>query len=431
MLYDTLATDEKGNLTFCGVSTKELAEEYSTPLYVLDLNGVENRCLMYKNAMEKHFGASSSVLYAGKALSYKGIYKIAEKAGIGVDIVSPGELYTAAAAGFPLSKAYFHGNNKTDEDIRYAMSLGMGYFVCDGIEELCAINEQAAKAKTRQKILLRLTPGIDAHTHKKITTGIIDSKFGTPIVTGAAKELTEKALSMEHIELCGYHCHIGSQIFSAQPFCDAAEVMLDFIAQMKASLGYSAQKLNLGGGFGVRYTEDDPEIDYEEYIGLIASTVKNKCRALGIDVPHMCIEPGRSIVADNGITLYTVGSVKKIPGVRNYVSIDGGMTDNPRFALYSSAYTVINASKACAKADFTASVVGRCCESGDIIAEDAALAEPERSDILAVLTTGAYNYSMASNYNRLPRPALIGLSGEKISLEIKRESFDELIRNDM
>lgn len=419
------------HLTFAGTDTTILAEKYGTPLYLLDEDRIRENCRAYTQAFSSCFGDGSYPLYAGKALCFKGIYGIINEENMGIDVVSPGELYTAAAAGFPMEKAYFHGNNKTDEDIAYAMDYKVGYIIADSLEELRAINSEAEKRGIIQNILLRVTPGIDPHTHAKITTGTVDSKFGFAVETGAAAETARFALTLKNLSMNGFHCHIGSQIFSVAPFIDALDVMLGFMADFKEKTGYKTEILNLGGGFGVRYVEKDCGIDIREAIRLISVALKMKCKNLSLDVPDIRMEPGRSIVADAGMTLYTAGSVKEIKGCKNYVSIDGGMTDNPRFALYQSEYTVYNASRANEKADYVCSVVGRCCESGDIIQENVSIPKPERGDIIAVAVTGAYNYSMASNYNRLPRPAMVKLSGGKDRLTVKRESYEDLLRNEI
>ena len=291
----------------------------------------------------------------------------------------------------------------------------------------------AARRGIKQKLLLRLTPGIDPHTYEAIATGKVDSKFGTPIETGQADEIVEFTLKQEHILLEGFHCHVGSQVFGEDIFERAAVVMLEFIAAMRDKYGYTARVLDLGGGYGVRYIESDPYLDIEIKVGQVAASIKETCRRLNLEMPEIHMEPGRSIVADAGMTLYTVGTVKKIPGYKNYVSIDGGMPDNPRFALYRSSYTCLPANKMDEKCDFQCSVVGRCCESGDIIQEHVMMPESiGRYDTVAVCTTGAYNYSMASNYNKLPRPPIVMLRGGRESyVAVKRESFEDLVRNDV
>jgi diaminopimelate decarboxylase len=350
---------------------------------------------------------------------------------MGTDIVSSGELYTAKIAGFDLSKAFFHGNSKTDQDISFAMDCGLGYFVADNREEIDAIDLEAGKRGITQKVLLRLSPGIDSHTFEAVVTGRVDSKFGTAIATGQADEIIEYTLGKKNICLEGLHCHIGSQIFDIKPFCDTADLMLTYIAHLKEKFGYITAKLNLGGGFGVKYTSNDPEIDYAKNIKEIASHVKAKCQEFSVAMPDIIMEPGRSLVADSGMTLYTVGSVKEITGYKNYVSIDGGMTDNPRYALYSSPYTVFIANKMDKQPNYTATIAGRCCESGDMIQEGVLIPKATRGDILAVAVTGAYNYSMASNYNKVPRPAVVFVNGENDYVAIKRETFADLMKNDI
>lgn len=431
MLYENLSVSENGHLCFAGYDTAELAARYGTPLMVLDENRIRSRCRVYKHAMAEHFPAGSMPLFASKALSFKGIYTIMAQEGIGIDVVSSGELYTALEAGFPPERMYFHGNNKTDFDIRFAIESHIGYFVCDNIPELEAIEQEAAQQGVTQKILLRLAPGIDAHTHEKINTGRIDSKFGVAIETGQAEELVRLALKKPHIKLCGYHCHIGSQIFEHTPFCDAAVMMLDFMAQMQRKYGYQAEILNLGGGMAVPYTEKDPSVDYGENIRKISALIQAVCREKGVEVPIVLMEPGRSIVADSGITLYTVGGEKIIPGLKNYLMVDGGMTDNPRYTLYQSEYTVCAPEHMHDAPDMRYSVAGRCCESGDLIQENVLLPKLTRGDLLAVLTTGAYNYSMASNYNRLTRPAVVLIGEEGPKVAVRRESLSDLIRNDV
>ena len=431
IVHSNVTVGENGHLYFAGMDTVTLAEKYGTPVFLLDDSRVRARIREYKEAMQRNFGASSMPLFASKSLSFKEIYRIMAEENIGTDIVSSGELFTAVSAGFPMERAFFHGNNKTDFDIEYAIENGIGYFIADGVEELERIDEYAEKAGVRQKILLRITPGIDPHTHQKISTGGVDSKFGSAIETGLAKKVTDFALSKANIELCGFHCHIGSQIFDIDPYIDASDIMLTFIADMRDELGFTAKILNLGGGFGVRYVESDPEISITKNIDAVASHIHAKCAELDLKLPTIYMEPGRSIVADAGMTLYTVGSVKEITGFKNYVSIDGGMTDNPRYTLYQSAYTLLLANRADEKADFPCTVGGRCCESGDLIQENVLLPKPKRGDILAVLVTGAYNYSMASNYNRVTRPPVVVLRGGEDKLAVRRERFEDLIACDI
>ena len=431
IVHSNVTVGENGHLYFAGADTVALAEKYGTPVFLLDDARVRARVREYKEAMARNFGEGSMPLFASKSLSFKEIYRMMAEEGIGTDIVSSGELYTAVCAGFPMERAFFHGNNKTDFDIEYAIEHRIGYFIVDSMEELNMIDEYAEKAGIRQKILLRLTPGIDPHTHQKISTGGVDSKFGSAIETGLAKKMTKAALSKMNVELCGFHCHIGSQIFDIEPYITAADIMIGFIADMREAYGFTAKILNLGGGFGVRYIESDPEISITANIDAIGAHIKALCEAKDVRLPIIYMEPGRSIVADAGMTLYTVGSVKEIEGFKNYVSIDGGMTDNPRYTLYQSAYTIRLAGRANEKADFLCTVGGRCCESGDLIQENVLLPKPKRGDILAVLVTGAYNYSMASNYNRVTKPPVVVLRDGKEIVAVRRERFEDLVACDI
>jgi diaminopimelate decarboxylase len=431
MICDNLSVNEQGHLLFAGRDVTELATKYGTPLYLLDENKIREKCRIYSESMKESFGEEALPLYAGKALCIKDIYRIMREEGMGIDVVSSGEIFTARAGGFPLERAYFHGNNKTDADVAYAMDCGVGYFVCDNEEELLAIEREASARGITQRILIRVAPGIDPHTHKAISTGSVDSKFGAAIETGQAEQLTALALAQPHVSLEGYHCHIGSQIFETEPFVDAADIMLNFMADMRARLGFVARELNLGGGMGVPYLEEHPRIDYAQNIAIIARQMKKACAALDFPLPRVRMEPGRSIVADAGLTLYTVGTLKSIPGFRNYVSIDGGMPDNPRYALYESPYTVVMANRMNDAKDTVCTIAGRCCESGDLIQEGVSLPLPVRGDVLAVLTTGAYNYAMASNYNRIPRPAMVRLCDGEDTLILRRETFEDLIKNEL
>lgn len=431
MLYKNLGVNQEGHLTFAGFDTVTLAHEYGTPLMVMDENLIRSRCREYTDAMAAHLPAGSKPLYASKAFSVKRIYEIMKEENMGVDVVSIGELYTAKMAGFPLENAWFHGNSKTDNDIRFAITMGIGHFVCDNADELTAIDREAGRHGKKQKLLLRLTPGIDPHTHEKINTGRIDCKFGAAIETGQAEQLLLHALSLPNIEVEGYHCHIGSQIFDPAPFCDAAVMMLQFVADMKQKHGFEPPVLNLGGGMGVPYIESDGRIDYAAATENIGKLIFKVCADLGLTPPAILFEPGRSIVADAGITLYTVTGTKEIPGFKNFAAVDGGMSDNPRFALYQSDYTVHLASRMNDTADFLCTVAGCCCESGDLIQEDVLLPKPLRGDTLAILTTGAYNYSMASNYNRIPRPPVVMLTESGPYTAVRREMLQDLLTYDL
>ena len=433
MLCSNIGINESGHLTFAGEDTVRLAAHYKTPLYLMDEDRIRENCRVYKAAMARAFGERSFPLYASKAASFKRIYAIMQDEGMAIDVVSAGEIATAKRAGFQMERAFFHGNNKTDADISYAMAANVGYFVADHAQELEVISREAKSRGIRQKVLLRLTPGIDPHTYEAVATGKVDSKFGVAIETGQAEDFVRLALSLPNIRLMGYHCHVGSQVFDedGSVYHDAAQIMLRFAADMKQKLGADLQMLDLGGGYGVRYTDADPAVDIPANIESLAEAIRSICCELGLPVPAVLLEPGRSIVADAGITLYTVGSVKEIPGFKNYVSIDGGMTDNPRYTLYQSSYTVLVANKMDEPADFVCTVGGRCCESGDLIQENVRIPKPTRGDILAVLVTGAYNYSMASNYNRLPRPALVMIRDGEPFVAVRRETYEDVVRNDV
>lgn len=431
-ICENIGVNSEGVLLFAGQSVKALAEQYGTPLFLMDEDRIRNRMQTYANGMKAAFGQYGHVLYASKAASFKRIYELAAAEGIGVDVVSCGEIATACRAGFPMEKACFHSNNKTDEDIRYAMECGVGVFVVDNREELYAIDEIAAEKGIRQAVILRITPGIDPHTYAAVNTGMVDSKFGSAIETGQAEEMTRLALTFQNIKLQGFHCHVGSQVFDSDVYLQTADIMIAFMADMHRKLGFVTEKLDLGGGYGVRYTADDPQIDIAANIRLVGEYVKELVAKHGVSMPHIYMEPGRSIVADAGMTVYTMGTLKRIPGYKNYVSVDGGMTDNPRYILYGSCYTLLPATQMLAERTMECAVVGRCCESGDVIQENVMMPETlKRGDLIACLTTGAYNYSMSSNYNRIPRPPVVILCNGASYVAVKRETLDDITRLDV
>ena len=432
MLCDNIARDEAGALTFAGASLSSLAKKYGTPLYLYDEAKIREKCRAYLSAAKELFSGRARVMYASKAASFKRLYEIMREEGMGIDVVSVGEIYTASLANFPLENAYFHSNNKTDYDIEYAIKAGVGYFVVDNVEELYSIDRIAESMGKRQKVLLRITPGIDPHTYAAVATGKVDSKFGSAIETGQAMDITAVALSLGSVKLCGFHCHVGSQIFDSEVYIAASRVMLEFIKDVKIQLGFEASVLDIGGGLGVRYVESDPYLDIRATLAEVASTMRSHAEALGINLPEIGFEPGRSIVADAGLTLYTVGTVKRIPGYKSYVSVDGSMADNPRHALYGSQYTVLPVSRELPVETEICSVVGRCCESGDILAEGVPMpTDISRGELLACLTTGAYHYSMASNYNRLTKPAVVMLNSGEDYVAVKRETLEDLTRLDV
>lgn len=428
---ENLSVNEKGHLTAGGADTVELAERYGTPLYVMDKALIRKHCKSFKESIDKFYGGGGLVCYASKAFCCLEMCRIMKEEGIGLDVVSIGELYTAVKSGADCEKICFHGNNKTDEELEYAVEMKVGRIIVDNVYELERLDKIAEKKRVKAGIMFRIKPGIDAHTHDFIRTGQIDSKFGFALETGEAMEAVKKALSCENINLKGLHCHIGSQIFDIDPFTEAAKVMLTFISDIKNETGHEIIELNLGGGFGIKYTEENDPVPYESYMEKVSEVVKDSCKKLGIKLPFIIIEPGRSMSGPAGITLYTCGGVKDIPNVRTYVSIDGGMTDNPRYALYQSEYEAIVANKASETKDTIVTLAGKCCESGDLIGEGMPLQKAEPGDIIAVCATGAYNYSMASNYNRIQKPAVVMVNNGDSRIIVKRETLDDIIRNDI
>lgn len=430
-ISENLSVNEKNHLTIGHHDTVELAKKFGTPLYVLDDDLFRKNCRTYKESIDKYYDGNGLVLYAGKALCCMHVCKLAEQEGLGLDVVSGGELYTAIKAGFPMDKVYFHGNNKTYEEIELAVKSEISHIIVDNEYELDTIDEIAAKHGKTQKIMFRIKPGIDAHTHDFVRTGQIDSKFGVALENGEAFEIVKKAVEKKNVKLDGVHCHIGSQIFDFEPFCLAAEVMIDFIAKIKNELGIEVERLNLGGGYGIRYIEEDDPIKYGEYIKGVSEVVKKCAEKHSIKVPFILMEPGRSIAAPAGLTLYTVGGIKDIKNIRKYVSIDGGMADNPRYILYGSQYSAVAANHASDEPSEVVTIAGKCCESGDVIIENKKLPRLEVGDTLAILATGAYNYSMASNYNRIPKPAMVAVSGNESKLVIRRETYEDIVKCDL
>ena len=426
-----LSINSENHLVIGQHDTVELAKKFGTPLYVLDEDLMRDNCRAYKNAIDTYYDGHGLVLFASKALCTMYTGRLVAEEGLGADVVSGGELYTLYKAGFPMEKVFFHGNNKTPDEIELALNCGVGHIVVDNKYELELLNRIANEKNVNQRILFRIKPGIDAHTHDFVKTGQIDSKFGVALENGEAYEIHKLALSMSNIQIDGVHCHIGSQIFDVEPFCEAAKVMIGFIADLYDKLGIKVNILNLGGGFGIKYTATDDPIAPSEYIHKVTNVVKELAQEKGIDLPFLVFEPGRSIVASAGITLYTVGCVKEIENVRTYVSIDGGMCDNPRYILYGSKYTAVLANNASAEPVAPITIAGKCCESGDLIQEHIMMPQIHVGDTLAVLATGAYNYSMSSNYNRIPRPPIVAVSGNEAKIIVKRETYDDLIKNDV
>jgi len=428
---ENLNINEKGNLTINGADTTVLAQKYGTPLYVMDEDIIRNNCRTYIKSIEKYYDGRGMVCFASKAFSCKEIYRIMQQENMGIDVVSAGEIYTAYKAGFDMSKAVFHGNNKSAEEVNMALDTGVGRIVADNIYEIEMLDRIAGERKISIPVLLRIKPGVDAHTHSFISTGQIDSKFGFALETGEAFEAVKKVLSCNNLEFRGLHCHIGSSILDTRGFVAAAEIMMTLISKIKDELNYEVKELNLGGGFGIRYVQSDDPLPYDEYMNAVAEVVNKYCAENNINRPFIIIEPGRSIVGSAGITLYTVGGRKTIPDIRTYISVDGGMCDNPRYILYQAEYDAIVANKASEPKSERVTIAGRCCETGDMIGENMPLQHCEPGDIIAVCATGAYNYSMSSNYNRLCKPAVVFVNSGSDRLVVRRQTLDDIISNDI
>ena len=393
---DCLKVNGQGHLTIGGCDTVELAKEYGTPLYVLDESGVRAACRSYRDSIDRFYGGRGRVCYASKAFCCKEICRI-----------------------------------KTDHELCYALREGVGLIIVDNEYELMRLDRFADELGKKVSIAFRIKPGVDAHTHDFVRTGQIDSKFGVALETGEAMEIVKKALTLQNVVLKGVHCHIGSQIFELEPFELAAQRMIEFMAQVREETGYTIEELDLGGGFGICYTEKDAALRYDSYMEKVSVVVKETCERLSFPQPFMMLEPGRSIVGSSGITLYTVGSIKEIPNIRTYVAVDGGMTDNPRYALYQSEYEAVVANKADQPKTMKVTLAGKCCESGDLLGENMPIQQVESGDLVAVLSTGAYNYSMASNYNRLCRPAVVMVKDYASRVIVKRETMEDLVSNDL
>ncbi|WAM34408.1 diaminopimelate decarboxylase [Caldicellulosiruptor morganii] len=419
-----------GNLSWEGIDLLDLVEMYGTPLYVMNERMIRENINRFKSALQKYFGEDGLIIYASKAFCTKAMCQIAKQEGIGLDVVSGGELYTALSVDFPTDRIFFHGNNKTYDELDMAVENGIK-IVIDNFDELELLSLICKTKSKKADVLIRVKPGIEAHTHEFIRTGQIDSKFGVTLENGEAFSMVKRILTEEHLNLVGLHCHIGSQIFETAPFKLAARVMLEFILKIKKELGYDIHILDLGGGFGIKYTAFDQPPQIEKFIEAIAEEVEEFCQQKGIKKPFIVLEPGRSIVGEAGITLYTIGGIKEIPNVRNYASVDGGMTDNPRYALYQAKYDAYVVENPLGERTKVYTIAGRCCESGDILIKDIKLPELKVGQHLAILATGAYNYSMSSNYNRFPRPAVVLLKDGQAKIIVKRETYEDIVRNDL
>lgn len=429
---DTLLVKDN-HLHIGGFDAVELAKTYHTPLYVLDGNYVESVAKTFDKTIKSVY-PNSMVCYASKALSVVALYKLIAKCNLGIDVVSGGEIFTAKTAGFDLSKAYFHGNNKLVSELNLAIENGVGVIVCDNETELERIDSIAKKNGKVQKVIVRINPGVEAHTHSYVQTATIDSKFGSSIINGDAENLMAKALEYKNVKLMGTHCHIGSQIFDKTAFRIAVEKVCEFAKSFSVKYDFTFSIMNFGGGFGVYYTDEDVKYtvdEYADYVKNVATKFKEEVKKLGLGNPMLVIEPGRAIVGEAGITLYEVGSIKDIKGVRKYLNIDGGMFDNPRYALYNSKYSAVLANKANLEPTEKVTIAGKCCESGDIIIKDIDFPKAEIGDIVAVFTTGAYNYSMSSNYNSNFVPPMIMTYNKNVDYIVKPQTYEDIIRNNV
>lgn len=429
-LHGNMAVNSKGHLEIGQVDSVELAEQYGTPLYIYDVGLIRERARGFKHTFEK-LGVKAQVAYASKAFSTIAMIQVVHEEGLSLDVVSGGELYTALAAKFPPEKIHFHGNNKSRSEIEMALEHNIGCFVVDNFYELALLERICLEKGKKTKILLRVTPGIEAHTHDYILTGQEDSKFGFDLQNGQAEAALNTAIKSEMFDVLGIHCHIGSQIFETTGFLLATQKIFEKLQSWKTKLGFEPTVLNLGGGFGIRYTSEDAPLPAEQYVEDIILEVKKQVERFSMHFPEIWIEPGRSLVGDAGTTLYKVGSRKEVPNVRNYVAVDGGMSDNIRPSLYQAKYEAVVANRLLAKNEETISIAGKCCESGDMLIWDISLPKVTDEDVLAVFCTGAYGYSMSNNYNRLPRPAVVFVENGQSKLVVKRETYEDLIRLDL
>jgi diaminopimelate decarboxylase len=427
---DSAHIDPDGHLHLAGLDAPSLAKEFGTPLYVYDEATIRARCRAYRDALAAHYPAPGEIAYAAKAFLCTAMAQLVAAEDMGLDVVSGGELYVALQAGFPAARIHFHGNNKSPAELASALDVGVGRIVADSFYELETLARLAAERDAVARVWLRISPNVDAHTHAYRKTGLLDSKFGFPLATGDAARAAQQALCSPHLALTGLHVHIGSQIFERAPFLQAVEALLDFAAEMKPD-GFELRELSPGGGLGVRYVESDPPAPIEPYVQALSQAVAQGCQARGLPLPRLILEPGRSIVAQAGVALYTVGARKEIPGLRTYVSVDGGMADNPRPALYGARYTAILADKADQPLTETITVAGKFCESGDVLIRDVRLPRAEPGDLLAVPASGAYNLAMSSNYNQAPRPAAVLVRDGEARLILRRETYDDLTRRDL
>ena len=428
--YGTSKVNELGHLEIGGKDTVELAQKYGTPLYIYDVNLIRERARGFKETFDR-LGVPSQVAYASKAFSSIAMIQLIEEEGLSLDVVSAGELFTALSAGFPRERIHFHGNNKSIEELEMAIEEQIGCIVVDNEQELITLADLCEQKNKLMPILLRVTPGVEAHTHDYIVTGQEDSKFGFHLENGQAEKAMLFASKSNSVELLGLHCHIGSQIFETTGFLLAAEKLMKKLKEWSDKFEFKAEVLNLGGGFGIRYTAEDSPLPAASYVEEIVVKVKSLAEQFELALPEIWIEPGRSLVGDAGTTIYRIGSTKEIPNVRKYVAVDGGMSDNIRPALYNAKYDAVLANRVNDQAEEKVSIAGKCCESGDMLIWDLPLPKTSSNDLLAVFCTGAYGYAMSNNYNRIQRPAVVFVENGQDCLVVKRESLQDLIKLDL
>ncbi len=428
-LRGTMRVTGDGRLEIGGCTCDRLARDFGTPLYIMDEEEIRARCREMAGALSRAY-PDTFVAYASKAFSTLAMCRLVHQEGLGLDVASGGELYTALQAGFPPGRILFHGSNKSIEEVEMGVRAGVLRFVVDNLRELDLLEETAERFRRTVHVQIRLTPGIEAHTHEYIRTGQLDSKFGMGIASGQAMAAVRRVLASELLVLEGLHCHIGSQILAVEPFGMAAAVVMDFAAEVRRATDHAVREVNLGGGLGIRYRAGDERVPLTKYASVVSKVIREKCLAHGLEPPRLMVEPGRYIVGEAGTTLYTVGAVKEIPGVRKYVAVDGGLADNPRVALYHASYEAVVATRASVPAEEVVSIAGRHCESGDMLVWDIRLPRAEPGDLLAVLSTGAYNYSMSSNYNRYPRPAVVFARSGMADVVVVRETYQDVAARD-
>lgn len=430
MQLESYQSIENNELVHSNHKYSDLAQQYGTPLYIFDEESFRERVFNFKAALENPY-FETELLFASKSVLTLAIAKLIGEYGIGQDVVSAGEIFTGKKGGVDPSKMYFHGNNKLDDELAYAVDQQVGTIVIDNqmeAERLHAILKQKGK---KQRALLRLNPGVEAHTHEYIKTASLDSKFGESVFDEHIEDIIKKIYDMENIELAGLHCHIGSQIFDSDSFLKAADEMILFAHRIQKNLDIPIREINFGGGFGVYYTEEDTPFDIAGFLPKFIQHVHAKTTELNIKLEKVTIEPGRSLVNNSGSTLYTIGDIKQTVGGKQYVFIDGGMTDNIRPALYQAEYEAVLPNKVNKALEENYTVAGKACESGDVVINDIKLPRAKTGDLLLVNGTGAYNYSMASNYNHMPIPAMIHIDGQKSYLTVKRQSFEDIIANNI